>query len=112
MLVCACAQEDPAAISVEPASIEFDSCDTYADFEVVSTGIWSAVVDYSGKDTGWVSLSASSWTGSRSIRVSVSANDAALTTGKRQALVIFSTTGIGGTVKSTLNIVQRGSDQK
>ena len=107
-LLCACEQEDPAAISVNPADIILDSGDSRSQVEVVSTGAWSAEVKYSGSlSSGWLSVSALSGLESRTLRLSAEANcDGAA----RQALVVFSTTGIGGTVTATLNVIQQSPD--
>lgn len=109
-ILCACEQEDPAAISVNPAAVVLDSGDSFAEVEVVSTGEWSAELSYSGSQSGWLSVSSLTGPGTRTIRVSASANDSAVGAPSRQALVVFSTTGIGGTVKATLNVIQDGAD--
>ena len=110
VLFCACEQEDPAAISVNPAAVVLDSGDSYAEVEVVSNGDWTAELSYSGAEKDWVTVSSLSGSGTRTVRVSASANDGTLDAPSRQALVIFSTTGIGGTVKATLNIIQEGAE--
>lgn len=108
VMLCSCGQEDPAAIKVEPDSVVFDSGDAHMDVTVVSTAAWTAEIKYSGTQTGWLSLSADSWKESREIRLSASANDGAVDAEERQALVVFTTKGIGGTVKSSLNVIQKG----
>ena len=109
-LFSACEQEDPAAVSVEPSSVVLDSGDSFVEVAVTSTGVWSAEVLYSGPQDGWISVSSLFGPGSRTVRVSASANDGAVDAPSRQALVVFSTTGIGGTVKATLNVIQEAAE--
>lgn len=108
--LCSCEQEDPASVKVEPDAVVLDCGDSYAIVKVVSTAAWTAEIRYSGGQTGWLTLSADSWKSSREIRVSASANDESLDSQERQALVLFTTNGIGGTVTSSLNVVQKGVD--
>lgn len=109
-ILCACEQEDPAAISVNPAAVVLDSGDSFAEVEVVSTGAWSAELSYSGGQSGWLSVSSVTGSGDRTVRVSASANDGVLDAPARQVLVVFSTTGIGGTVTATLNVIQSAAE--
>lgn len=108
--LCSCEQEDPASVMVEPNSIVFDSGDSSAIVKVVSTAAWTAEIKYSGEFAGWLTLSADSWNESREIKVSASANDSDFDSEERQALVVFTTKGIGGTVRSSLNVIQKGME--
>lgn len=107
-LLCSCEQEDPASVKVEPDAVVLDCGDSFATVKVVSTAAWSAEIRYSGEQTGWLTLSSESWKASREIKVSASANDASPDADERQALVVFTTNGIGGTVTSSLNVIQKG----